>query len=256
MARELQFRNNNDDTYVLNDDWKFNLAPLDRRLSLSPRYSKNGSNASGDRKSPSRSMPFFCTYTGETDAEYIDFMNALDVFFDEINFPFYLEDITNDRRCAVEVERLGSRPDDESLRYRKETVNIEVVMLDAEWQALTATVDDEGEVANDDTFTINNPGKEVYPVITLEATTQITEFEFRNLTNSTGFSMSILDFGTSDIIEIDSMNGTFEKNGVDVSGNIVEGGPCKLSNGDNLFRYNSSDGPVNVVVTWRRVYGN
>jgi hypothetical protein len=181
-------------------------------------------------------------------------MNTLSGFFDEINAPFFLEDVTNGRRAQIECARIGSRPQADGNRYRVENIDLEIVMLDAEWEDLVETENDQGEVINEGTFNINNPGKEVYPIIELTANSDILEFELRNLTNSTGFSMSILDFLTSDIIEVNSKTGVISKAGVDITGNIVEGGPPKLSAGVNQFQYSSSTGSCDIVVKWRRVY--
>lgn len=254
MARVLRFRNNDDDVYPLSDDWYFDLSDLRRRLSLSPRYSKNGSNASGDRKSEARTMRFRRTFTATNDTDYITYMNELSAYWDEINGPFFLEDVTNGRRASIECARIASNPTDSGNRYRVENVELEIIMLDAEWEDLIEIEEIEGEIINNGTFEVTNPGKESYPIIELTANADIQEFEIRNLTNNTGFSMSIFDFIATDVIVIDSRTGIISKAGVDITGNIVEGGPPKLSQGTNQFQYVSSSGSVDVVVKWRRVY--
>ena len=253
MARIIQITNN-EASYTLDESWSFDLSELKRRLSLSDRYSKNGSNASGDRKSPARSMNFKKTFKGTSDSEYIDYLNELDIFLEETKSPFYLEDLTNSRRAQIEIDKISSTPTSDGNRYRVENIMLGVVMLDAEWQDLEETITDFGTMANDDTDNISNTGKETFPIVEITSNTIISEFEFRNETNSTGFSMSLSDFDSGETIIINSLTGSITKNDVDISSSIVDGGVPKISNGSNTFRYNSSSGSSDIQVKWRKVY--
>jgi phage-related protein len=250
--RQLRFRNNSE-TYELNNNWKFDLSSFDRRLDLSSRYSKNGSNVYGDRTTDARKMVFRYQLPTETDQENIQFISDLENFFDIVNFPYFLEDIGNGRRARIEIDRIEMSSQSEGLRKRLETVTLGVVMLDGEWEDLTENV----QVANlssGGTMTVINNTRTVYAIVQIKSQGSILDFDLFNTSNSSGVSMSLTSFQPDEIIILDGLNGTITKDGVDQSFNVVEGGLISLQTGANTIQYGSATGSVEVTVKWRNVY--
>ena len=252
--RQLQFRNN-EITYLLDDNWKYDLSPFERKLSLSSRYSKNGSNAYGDRTTDARNMQFTRTLPTENDTSNIEFLLEIERFFDVSKAPFFFEDVGNGRTASIEVSRFESTSRDDTLRKRVEEIKLAVVMLDGEYEDLDPTINSD-TLVNDATIEVLNPGRTIYPIVTITANALIQSFELRNITNSTGLSMSIIGFDVGQTIIINSRDGSITQDGVDVSFSIIDGGGIILSPGTNIIKYNSADGSIDIDVEWRAVYAN
>jgi hypothetical protein len=249
--RQLQFRNN-EGVYILDDFWSFDLSDFGRRLDLSSRYSKNGSNAYGDRTTDARQAAFRRQLTSENDQENIQFLLDIERFFDVSNAPFFFEDLQNNRRAAIEVASFGAMPSSRGTRKRFENVQLDVIFLDGEYEDLIENVETD-TLANDGQVIITNPGRTTYPVISLTANGLIGAFELRNLTNSTGLLMSLTNFDINDEIIINAKNGEILLNDVDVTANVVDGGPLILGLGTNIIRYNTDDASVDIEIRWRNV---
>lgn len=249
--RQLQFRNNQT-TYDLDESWIYDLSDFTRRLELSSRYSKNGSNAYGDRTTDAREARFYTKLGTETDQANIDALAAIERFFDVTRGPFWFEDIGNNRRASIEISKISSKAHSDGNRKRLEEISLTVSFLDGEYEDLTPTIES-NTMTNGDQVIINNPGRVIYPVITITPNATITAIQLRNITNSSGFLFSA-PLTVADTIIVNSRTGEITLNGVDAADYITEGGPISINPDSNIIEYNSDDGSCDVDIEWRAVY--
>lgn len=233
----------------------FEIDPWTPRLDVSERYGRSGVNISGDEKISKRRMKFVWEKAFNSDTEWFTFANDITDFLNPKRGPFYLEDTDNDKRALCRLSNFTSKPNGKGLEYRFMSGTLEFYLLDATFEDLQATTNQQTGLVTESTFDINNAGNEdSFPVITVTTIDDLSTFTLTNTTNNSNMTVANSSMTTGKTIEIDCQNGTVKLNTVDISTSISSGGFLVLSPGVNTIEYTSPDGDVDIDTVYRARY--
>lgn len=238
--------------------WTNDLGGLRFRNSYNDRFGKPGQERQGDGNETSRSITFTYAVTGENDNSFILDAEELYGAIQKDNAPFYLVDTDTERRLKVSIDELDltAKPGTE-LRYS--SARLRFTALDTFWEATEATevTSPTAGTENQGTLTCNNPRKvTAYPIITITPSESNLNFALFNETMDDVFTFSSSSFVPGSSLEINSQDLTVYLTNIgtrtEVSSGIADGtGFLELQPGQNIIRYESAYGAVDITISYR-----
>lgn len=238
------------------------IEPYRPRLGITERYGKDGGQVTGDQQVGARKLTMGVDLTASNDSDYFDAMSYLSAHFIKSLSPFYVIDDANSRRCLVAYGGDNLKLTDKGTEYRVYGGDLDFRMLDGVWEDsdATQTTTPTGGITNNGTLTVSNSGKFLtYPIITVTAIDSVTSFTLRNTSNDVFMTFSSNDFNPGDVFTINARTGRIqlESGGstVESSVSLSDGSSMiYLSPGDNVIRYESSSGDVELDIQHRERY--
>lgn len=255
-ARELQ----------LSSSFKINISPFKRRTGLKPRYGKDGAVPMGDGMADGRTINFeYDTKSGsngtraELDLAYRTQLNEITGFFDPIDAPFYLHDLTSNIRTQVVMSENSDQPNQPGLEYILGKSGLALDMISAFWEDIDEQVfSQSGAFTNNDTFSINNNSLfTCYPIFEITAQNEALEFTLTNTLTSQTMTLASNSFTAGATYIINTQTGSITLDGVESSIDLADGGGfISIIRGINTFLFESNTGIVDIVVKYRRRYAH
>lgn len=237
---------------------KPSFGPITYRASVKDRAGRDGGKAMGDRKSSSRSGTIKIEAVAETDADYLDALNALAGFLRAEDGPFYLVDTDAARRFAFELDAISDETTADGTTRRVGKVTISLTWLDAYWEDLTPTTTNSptGGLANLETMAVVNAGDfQAFPIFRITCLSANDDFVIRNVTNSQAFALASSSFLPGVEYVVDSRDGSVTLADVEASATLADGsGFISLDPGTNSIRFESAGGDVEIEVEHRSRY--
>lgn len=239
--------------------WTVDLSGLRFRNSYNDRFGKPGQERQGDGNESARTISFAYSIDAETDSAWITAANLLYGALRKELAPFYIEDTTNERRLLVTPDEIDLSPR-AGTELRSAPARLRFTALDTFWESTTETTVDSPSAGteNQDTLTCDNPGNVVvYPVITMTCDEPNSNFALYNETTDDVLAIGSNSFVPGATLEIDCQNGTVYLTNIntrtEISSAIGDGtGFLHLVPGENIIRYESGFGSVNIEIVYRR----
>lgn len=263
---ELQIRNI-DTTYNLSRRFLLNVEPLSFRNNVQPKFGQPGGVRMGDGQPASRGINLKYSLTSEegldADQNYVDAINEIAGLFRPDKSPFYLYDLTLNRRCEISLDKLTDTAG-EGLERRVASANtIECTMLSGLWEDAEENkiTSPSSNTSNGEGFTIDNDADfPCFPVIRIQAMSANPIFTFRNDTTGAQFTISSNSFVFGTEFIIDCTEGTvYLSDGitqVENSFSMADGsGFISFVPGENILTYESAHGAAFITITYRKKYG-
>lgn len=237
---------------------------LSYRVGLTDRLGRSGSEPTGDGETEAVDLSIRVDLTAQTDTAYRAAASALLALFRRQYDPIYLYDDQDGP-----VEPTGAIPVRARVRLKSETITgrenlyarhhsgaLKLTILDAFWESQDeySAASPTGGTADQGTIDCVNPGDwETYPVITVTALAYLPLFRLTDTTTGAFVEIGSVDFLEGRTITIDSVTGSIDLDGTDISATTLGEGSSLpvLAPGTNTLRYESSYGPADITVTWR-----
>jgi hypothetical protein len=255
-------------TLDLSKYFKMQISPFKRRLGVKSRYGKDGGVSMGDRLADPRQItlsyyarPDVASITrAEKDLSYRDFLNTITGFFNPEYGPFYLQDLTSEIQTQIEMSENADTPNSEGLEYILGSNILKFEMLSGFWEDIDeTTVTQTAFFESGDTIAINNDSLfTAYPVFTLDAVNNCSEFSITNTTTGESMTLGNTSFVAGTTFIIDSRDGLITLEGVENSVSLADGsGFVSLSPGSNSIIFESSvAGQAFLSISFRRRFAH
>lgn len=242
--------------------WSFDPPGYTPRVNALERYNKDGAVIVSDRRVGERTFRCFADITigenqgtiAQCDDQYREAEEYVAAFFNDDALPVYLYNSSSNVRCRVELaEWVHSYT--EGMMFRHGRHSLVLKMLDL-WEDSTGQTASSptGGLSNGSTLAVNNTGRrEAYPVLTVTALTDNVDFRITNNTTGEFTRVTSTAFLTGKSMIISSITGAITIDGVDQSPALADGsGFMTLAPGSNTLVYTSTEGAVELSVSWRR----
>ena len=247
---ELQLKSENG-TLALSKYFKMTTSPFKRRVGVKSRYGKDGGVSMGDRLADSRQITLAYYTRPDADAvtrvdkdiSYRDFFFFFTGFFNPDYSPFYLQDLTSDIQTEIEMSENADTPMNEGLEYILGSNTLKFEMLSGFWEDIDETTATQSAFfQSGDSISITNDSLfPCFPVITLTAVNDCTEFTMTNTTTGESFTIGNTSFVAGTIFVVDSRNGLITLQGVESSVSLADGsGFISLAPGLNSIAFESA----------------
>lgn len=231
-----------------------------RRISAGDRLRADGAHAVGDETYEERKFSIhYAEWAAGDQTKYRANLNELEGFFRREFRPYYLVDSINAIRTRIvlienRIKEIKGNNNQVSIGN-----SLECLMIDGLWEDQTQSewppAGTSGVLSSGQEIAVDNLSNfDAYPEITIIAQANVVVFILENTTVQGGFQFESNDFLTGRTLFFSSVTGTVTLDGVEKSAAVSRGGPIIFNPGANTIRYESPNGPAEVLIRWRRRY--
>ncbi len=248
-----------------------------RRYSVIDKLRADGGSVIGDGTYKQRSYSIKYTAYADNNTTYRDTINEIEAFFRNNQRPFFVHDADNSIRSEI-IPVSNKMSQKRGSQQRASDNDLKVVLVDGMWEDETATTypttgdigtggtgtgqtgTGTGQIfgilmSNNEEITVtNNSLFDAYPILTMEAQDNVSNFIFTNETLGGGFKLVSNDFVSGAVMVMNSTTGSLLIDDVERSSSINSGGFIRLQAGDNVLKYQSDFGESLVKLEWRGRY--
>jgi hypothetical protein len=266
---KLQATDKDDNLFDFNKFHIFKESNVKVRTNIQKRLGKDGGLVTGDRRVDPRTIRVTrdfasgCEGSESRDSQYRAVLNDIYQFFRADRSPHYLEDTDELLRAEIALQEIGNDYKSKGLERRIGTLSLSFRMPCSAWEDLNEieVVNATGSpLASDDTINLNVSSiMEVYPVISITTDAPTPDFVLSNESNGGAISIGTNGFIPGTTLTMDSIKGRIElDDGVsvsEISHALADGyGFLFLMPGQNVIKYNSAFGNINISIKYRGRY--
>lgn len=258
MSRTFQYLiyNRQGDALTLTHKrYRTSLPDAQREYKTVEKLQQDGAVLLGEGRVSKRKIKLTFDYATKDEAEFLSLLNDIGSFFRAKDAPFYLHNLTTDKRTKVYGDFSPEHQDGNEFRIGK-GLTINLSMLDAVWEDITES-SYTAEFNDGDTYTLDIPSNctDVFPIIEVTAKSgSPVQFAVESGTGSfETFRTQLINeptFSSGSKITLDSVDGRLYINDQLNQTMWSAGYFIKFDRYNKKFRYTGS-GPVDIKIRWR-----